>query len=77
METEGSKYGDEDFVTAEQNLRQYLLIKDGKVNFVTEMGDLSLMADRYVQIRVGNYDTVYDMDGNILIRAINRILEND
>ncbi len=35
------------------------------------------MADRYVQIRVGNYDTVYDMDGNILIRAINRILEND
>lgn len=77
VETEGSKYGYEDFVTAEQNLRQYLLIKDGKVNFVTEMGDLSLMADRYVQIRVGNYDTVYDMDGNILIRAINRILEND
>lgn len=77
VETEGDKYGEQETVTTEQQLRQYLLIKDGKVNFITEPGDLSLMADGYVQIRVGNYDVVYDMDGTILIRAINRVLEND
>ena len=77
VETEGDEYEEKDFVTGEQYLRQYLLFKDGKVNLVTEPGELSFVADGYLQIRVGNYDIVYDMDGNILIRAMNRVLEND
>nr|MDE7327485.1 substrate-binding domain-containing protein [Lachnospiraceae bacterium] len=57
--------------------RRYVLLLDGEIRFVTPPCEIGNIADGYAQFRVGNYDTVYDMEGNIVLRALNRALEND
>ncbi|MDE7298922.1 MAG: hypothetical protein K2N94_08840 [Lachnospiraceae bacterium] len=76
VESEADRYDHKEAVE-EIHLHRYLVWKDGKIGFITEPGQMNYLADGYAQFQIGNYDIVYDMDGNIVLRAVNRVLEND
>ena len=63
--------------TEEVSLRRYGLLKEGGISFLTGQATLEACGDGYAQFTVGNYDIVYDADGNMVLRAMNRALELD